>query len=175
MSSNSDQTRTYAKEMRDTGIIEEVAGTPGRVRLNVPAEALMKPFEAAGLTRENVNNFGKAAGEASRAMHYAASSLNVERIKEAVSKGEDYTTLSVVATGHIGRSIGVQAKVQAQQSGIMKRKNPEGEMVETPWTSFNVGDAKVVLGAGMPTDLSEEIDGQIKEAVKDSPFYKPAK
>lgn len=161
-----DKIRALGSRMRTNATLKEVS--PTTTHMTVQSEDVMAAFEEAGFSKDQVSQFGVAAGNATRALHCAATEVNIDRIKDAVSKGEDYRDLTVTASGNVGRGFAIRTEVRAEKTGTIKR----GDKV-IPWQTHNSGTPYVKIGAGMPTEITEELDAATKAAIKDSKFFEP--
>lgn len=170
--SNAEQCKQI-KELAEklVGVAETTvdSGNADQINMTVPKEPILDFFAENGVDATAVNNFGKTAGNVTRAMHFAATEVNIKQVKEKVKKGEDYRNCSVHATAKLGRDIVINANVKAERRGQVKR--PGGETVD--YCKFNYGNGSMDIGAGLPTELVEHQAEQMQKAVKDSKFFAP--
>lgn len=123
-------------------------------------------FEQAGFNESAIRKFGEVMVDVARASHHAATELNIQRIKNALSKGKDATTLKTRVLCKMGRNIMFSGMSTTQKSGSVT--TPKGERMD--WTNYNYGQAGIVMtgSAGDPEYRSEQISVTKKElGIKD--------
>lgn len=175
MSENTERIEKWAKQMEKDSTVVMSPTKPQQGNMTVPKETLLGCFDEAGVNAEAVSNFGKAAGDVVRAMHFAATNENIKRVKAAVKNGEDFRNITTVATGKIGRDLIFSATSQAERTGTVAQPNRNGEGAGTPrpYRKFNYGRGTMDIGAGMPSELKDRQADEMRAAVKDSKFYTP--
>ena len=110
-----DNIRSLGEQMLSDATLEVDQNDKTKAALNVPRETLVKAYEDAGLNTDQVDNFIKTTHVASRALYFAATRANVDRIKEAVAAGEDYRGYTTTASCTYNRNFALEAKVVAEK------------------------------------------------------------
>lgn len=161
-----DSIRELGEKMYADGTVEVNQEDKTHANLNVPRETLVKTYEAAGLTTDQVDSFIKTTHVASRALYFAATKANTERVKEAVAAGEDYRGYTTTATCTYNRNFSLDAKVLAEKRGETRLRGEPQKYVK-----YNYGSGHVDMAAGMPSELATELSDTTRDTVKKSKYF----
>lgn len=163
------QIKDWANKMVATAETTVNSNDENAVKMVVPKETLENCYKESGFDPEAIKSFTETSGNIARAMHFAATTKNIERIKTAVSEGKDYRDLSVMAVGKVNRNLGFVATTKAEKRGEVTRPDKS----KVPYHKLNFGSAGMDINAGLPSDLLEEQREETKKIISKSKYYTP--
>ncbi len=162
-----DQIRSLGEEMQKNAELKIDEENPKLQHMTVNRDVLVKAYENAGITTDQVDAFVKTSTIASRSLHFAATKANIERVKEAVSKGEDYRGMTTEATLSFNRNFSLDAKSVVERRGVTKLHGD----TPTKYCKFNYGGGNISMDAGMPSEVLNDLKTEMVNAVSPSKYF----